>query len=412
MELKSGYKQTEVGVIPEDWSVVRLSVLISELNAGVSVNSVDEKLGLYGHTESVLKTSCILDGYFFPEECKKILPGDIGRAKLNPTKDSIVISRMNTPVLVGECGYVDKDYSYLFLPDRLWQTIIRKEAGVNVRWLAYLLSFGQFSKAIKDTATGTSGSMKNISKETFLGLQVVFPDKREQTAIANALSDVDALIQSLTRLIAKKRQIKQGAMQTLLNPYENGRLKAGWVVKSLGRVAEFINGRAYSLSEWENYGTPVIRLQNLTGRGDEFYYSNLKLPEKQYCVAGDLLFMWSATFGPVIWQGEKAIYHYHIWKIECKPKEIDKMYLYFILDELTERLKRSSSNGGTMLHVTKEKMESIEIHFPPVEEQTRIATILSDMDAEIAALETKLAKYQHIKQGMMQNLLTGRIRLI
>src|SRR5690606_29400124 len=147
------------------------------------------------------------------------LPGDIGRAKLNPTKDSIVISRMNTPVLVGECGYVDKDYSYLFLPDRLWQTIIRKEAGVNVRWLAYLLSFGQFSKAIKDTATGTSGSMKNISKETFLGLQVVFPDKREQTAIANALSDVDALIQSLTRLIAKKRQIKQGAMQTLLNPY-------------------------------------------------------------------------------------------------------------------------------------------------------------------------------------------------
>ena len=135
--MKPGYKQTEVGVIPEDWSIVCLSDLISELNAGVSVNSVDINLGLYGHIESVLKTSCIFDGYFFPDECKNILPSDINRARLNPAKNSIVISRMNTPALVGECGYIDKDYSYLFLPDRLWQTIIRKEAGVNVRWLAY-----------------------------------------------------------------------------------------------------------------------------------------------------------------------------------------------------------------------------------------------------------------------------------
>ena len=89
----------------------------------------------------------------------------------------------------------------------------------------------------------------------------------------------------------------------------------GWGVKRLGETTEVINGRAYKLTEWEDSGTPVIRLQNLTQRGGVFYYSTLKLPEKQYCQNGDLLFMWSASFGPLVWWGDTAIYHYHIWKM-------------------------------------------------------------------------------------------------
>ncbi|CAE6517429.1 conserved hypothetical protein [Nitrosomonas nitrosa] len=404
MELKPGYKQTEVGVIPEDWEIKPLHTML-RANPKYGINAPAVKLE--GDLPVYIRITDISDeGYFAPSE-------KVGVD--NKFSDSYYLEDGDL-VFTRTGASVGKSYLYNPTDGKLVYAgfLIKISPNKEKLFPSYLAQFVKTSVywnwvRVMSMRSGQPGINGNEYGQLLIPLP---PTRIEQAAIANALRDADALIQSLTRLIAKKRQIKQGAMQTLLNPYENGRLKAGWVVKSLGRVAEFINGRAYSLSEWENYGTPVIRLQNLTGRGDEFYYSNLKLPEKQYCIAGDLLFMWSATFGPVIWQGEKAIYHYHIWKIECKPKEIDKMYLYFILDELTERLKRSSSNGGTMLHVTKEKMESIEIHFPPVEEQTRIATILSDMDAEIAALETKLAKYRRIKQGMMQNLLTGRIRLI
>ncbi|HFE3803529.1 TPA: restriction endonuclease subunit S, partial [Escherichia coli] len=277
----------------------------------------------------------------------------------------------------------------------------------------------------------TISANTNINQDSLKDIYLVYPSsKKEQTAIANALSDVDALISELEKLIAKKQAIKTATMQQLLTgrtrlpqfalredgtpkgtkPSELGEIPVDWEVVTLGTASSFINGRAYSLHEWENSGTPVIRLQNLTGRGDEYYYSNLQLPEKQYCKYGDLLFMWSATFGPVIWRGPKAIYHYHIWKIACEVG-YSQSYLFYLLDDMTEKLKRSSSSGGTMLHVTKEKMESTKAAFPSYEEQTAIATILSDMDAEIQALEQRLGKTRQIKQGMMQELLTGKTRL-
>ncbi len=261
-------------------------------------------------------------------------------------------------------------------------------------------------------------------------IKTALPTLQEQTAIANVLSDSDALIDALEQLIAKKQAIKSATMQQLLTgrtrlpafalrpdgtpkgykPSELGEIPEDWEVVSLGDASQFINGRAYALHEWESSGVPVIRLQNLTGRGDEYYYSNLQLPERQYCDFGDLLFMWSATFGPVIWKGSKAIYHYHIWKIECKSGN-NKAFLFYLLGDMTERLKNSSSSGGTMLHVTKEKMESTKSIFPSIEEQTAIATILSDMDNELQALTQKLEKARALKQGMMQQLLTGKIRL-
>ncbi|MCB0257493.1 MAG: restriction endonuclease subunit S, partial [Anaerolineae bacterium] len=100
-----------------------------------------------------------------------------------------------------------------------------------------------------------------------------------------------------------------------------------------------------------------------------------------------------------------------IWKIECKDN-FDKMFLYYLLESMTERLKQKSSSGGTMLHVTKEEMEATKVIFPSPPEQIRIANILFDIDSEISALELKLTKTRQLKQGMMQELLTGRIRLI
>ena len=158
----------------------------------------------------------MVGGKFIPEECKTIVPYDLHRAKLNPCKDRIVISRMNTPDLVGECGYVDRDWPSLFLPDRLWMTRHDSRAPHCVRWLAYLLSSTFLSRAIKEAATGTSGSMKNLAKDALLSVDIPLPIADEQIAIAEILSDMDTEIAVLETKLAKARQIKQGMMQELL----------------------------------------------------------------------------------------------------------------------------------------------------------------------------------------------------
>jgi type I restriction enzyme S subunit len=273
------------------------------------------------------------------------------------------------------------------------------------------------SEIVRKQITSTSSYTTRALTNGRLLSQVILPcppELEEQRAIATALSDVDALIAALDKLIAKKRHLKTATMQQLLTGKKRlpGFGEGKWLTRPQKEVCSYINGRAYQRSEWETYGTPVVRLQNLTGSGDEYYYSNLQLPEHQYMDHGDLIFMWSASFGPYIWKGSKAIYHYHIWKIDCDLEQVDKTFYYYKLVELTENIKKGS-NGSTMAHVTKGEMENFSITLPEdVEEQRAIATVLSDMDAEIAALEARRAKTQAIKQGMMQQLLTGKVRLL
>jgi type I restriction enzyme S subunit len=181
------------------------------------------------------------------------------------------------------------------------------------------------------------------------------------------------------------------------------KIPSGWKLCKQSDVSAFYNGRAYKLSEWETEGTPVIRLQNLTGTGNEYYYSNLKLPEHQYADNGDLLYMWSATFGPKIWQGEKAIYHYHIWKVVCKDDLLDQSFMYYNLDFITESMK-SKTNGSTMLHFTKKGMEEHEILLPPLAEQEKIAEYLSTVDKKIDLIDQKIAETEKLKTGLMQKL--------
>ncbi len=179
----------------------------------------------------------------------------------------------------------------------------------------------------------------------------------------------------------------------------------GWSMQRQGDICEFSNGRAYKLSEWEKEGTPVIRLQNLTGSGKEFYYSNLELPERQYCNSGDLLYMWSATFGPHIWKGQKAIYHYHIWKVTPDEVNLTKDYSYQLLGYKTQEWL-NKSNGMGILHVTKGGMEDLSLTLPPLPEQQKIAAILSSVDDVIEKTQAQIDKLKDLKTGMMQELLS------
>ena len=167
-----------------------------------------------------------------------------------------------------------------------------------------------------------------------------------------------------------------------------GWIPEAWDCVPQSEIVTFHNGRAYKLTEWETEGTPVIRLQNLTGSGDTYYYSNLNLPANQYVNKGDLLFMWSATFGPHIWLGEKAIYHYHIWKVDCSER-VDRSYMFYSLSRFTEEMK-NKTNGSTMLHLTKAGMEKESIALPPISEQKKIASILTAIDDKLLSIKRQI----------------------
>ncbi len=155
-------------------------------------------------------------------------------------------------------------------------------------------------------------------------------------------------------------------------------LPFNWEWRALGEVATLINGRAYKKHELLDEGpTPVLRVGNFfSNRG--WYYSNLKLSEDKYCQKGDLLYAWSASFGPKIWDGEKVIFHYHIWKI-LTSESIDKLYLFYLLAQDSEDIK-SAGNGIAMMHATKGGMEKRLIPLPPMAEQKQIAAILDVAD--------------------------------
>ena len=188
-------------------------------------------------------------------------------------------------------------------------------------------------------------------------------------------------------------------------------LPDGWEWKKLDEVCQFINGRAYKKIELLSEGKyPVLRVGNFF-TNNNWYYSDLELPENKYCDYGDLLYAWSASFGPRIWEGKKSIYHYHIWKIIPDDKLITKEFLYQLLEWDVEEIKADQGTGTTMMHVTKGGMEKLKIQLPPLEEQKQIADILSTADEKLEVLRAKKEKYETLKKGLLQKLLSGEVRV-
>ena len=155
-----------------------------------------------------------------------------------------------------------------------------------------------------------------------------------------------------------------------------------WKEYKLGEICDVINGRAYKQEELLNEGKyRVLRVGNIF-QGNNWYYSDLELPEDKYCNKGDLLYAWSCGFAPYIWEGEKTIYHYHIWKLVEKQSLVNKSFLYYYLIENTKRFL-GGTHGSVMLHLTKKEMEEQFIKLPPLQTQQKIASILKSLDDKI-----------------------------
>jgi type I restriction enzyme S subunit len=325
---------------------------------------------------------------------------------------------MNTPELVGECGYVEADYPNLFLPDRLWMTKNRAGSECCVRWLNYLLSSRPYKTKMKALATGTSGSMKNIAKDSLLSLLIPYPPPPEQRAIATALSNVDALLDGQHQLIVKKRDIKQAAMQQLITGQT--RLPGfhdEWDETTLGSIGECIIGLTYRPDNVVEHGLLVLRSSNIqNGRltYDDNVYVNVKVPNHLVTRRGDILICVrngsrsligkstviddaaaGVTFGAFM-----SVYRTKHWRFIAHA---------FQAHDIQRQIR--DNIGATINQITNKDMKSFHLKLPRDDEQTAIADVLSDMDAELAALEQQREMTRALKLGMMQELLTGRTRL-
>ena len=176
-----------------------------------------------------------------------------------------------------------------------------------------------------------------------------------------------------------------------------------WKREILNDVCTFHNGRAYKQNELLSDGKyRVLRVGNFF-TNDSWYYSDLELDDEKVAVNGDLLYAWSASFGPRFWTGEKVIYHYHIWKIDSF-QQVSKEFLFYFLERDTEKIK-NEVQGGTMVHITKGDMEKREILYPSILEQSKIARLLSLLDERIATQNKIIEKLQSLIKGLNDYIL-------
>lgn len=167
-------------------------------------------------------------------------------------------------------------------------------------------------------------------------------------------------------------------------------------------MASFTNGRAYKQDELLDKGKyRVLRVGNLY-TNDSWYYSNMELDDKYYINKGDLIYTWSATFGPHIWDGEKAIYHYHIWKVELSDY-LDKKFATQLLESDKAKLL-SNTNGSTMIHITKNGMENKQVILPSITEQSCIGKLLRNLDQTITLHEEKQRQLERLKKALLEKM--------
>lgn len=206
------------------------------------------------------------------------------------------------------------------------------------------------------------------------------------------------------RLVAEGKIKKQKSLSERDAEDPAFELPAGWAWARLADVVNVLNGRAYKKEELLDAGTPVLRVGNLF-TSNHWYYSTLSLEEDKYCNPGDLLFAWSASFGPFIWHGERSIYHYHIWKLDFYVKgQLNKHYLYNYLLEQTQEIK-AAGHGVSMVHMTKEKMEKLVVPVPPLAEQHRIVAKVDELMALCDRLEAQQADAGSAHAQLVQALL-------
>ena len=418
MEVRPGYKQTEAGVIPEDWGALPFGRMI-KLQGGYPFQSKDfSDVGV-----PVIRISDIQGGIVHAEGAICHPPIHLSEDFTIRQGDVVVAMSGATTGKVGLFRHLRPAYQN----QRVGKFIVTNKGRTSPCFVEQLVRSSVF--VAKLSVFLEQGAQPNISGRQIESLVFGAPmDIAEQEAIAEVLSDADALIESLEQLLAKKRQIKQGAMQELLTGKQRlPGFSNEWAVKRLGDIGEIAGA---GVDKKIRPAEVPVRLVNYMDvyRKDFIYATDLDhwvtAPSQQArrCAVqkGDVFFTPSSETrddianSSVAMEGiSDASYSYHVVRLRLRePWDLHFRAYAFKTREFFDQAETLCDGSGTRYVISLSKFRGIAIKVPPPDEQTAIASILSDMDMEIAALEAKLAKTRQIKQGMMQELLTGRIRLV
>jgi len=391
----------------DDWEERKLGE-ITEYIKGFAFKSKDYKKSGYRiirvsdlGKESIKNSN---DSIFTSEEIA------IQQKKYKIKQDEIIITTVGSKAemkesAVGRPIIISESLGYLLNQNLV--KIYGKENYSNYFIYSQLLQ-PRYSDYISMIQRGNA-NQANIAINDLWEFQISIPEIEEQQKIGSFFKQLDDTIALHQRKLAKLKELKQGYLQKLFpqNGSKFPQLRfAGfadaWEQRKLGEVATFLNGRAYKQDELLDSGKyKVLRVGNFY-TNDSWYYSNMELGDKYYVDKGDLVYTWSATFGPHIWSGEKVIYHYHIWKVELS-KFLDRNFTLQLLEADKARLL-SSTNGSTMIHVTKGDMESKIVSIPNIDEQKQIGSFFKQLDNTITLHQGKLEKLQELKKGYLQKM--------
>ncbi|MBZ5536969.1 MAG: restriction endonuclease subunit S [Acidobacteriia bacterium] len=410
MEVKPGYKQTEVGVIPEEWEVKTLKSLnfdISDGNYSSKYPSASDfrPIGVpFIRANNIHNMGILADDMRFisQDQHRELLKGHLKK------NDVLITTRGD----IGQVALVPERH----VDSNINAQLVRMNTSnqsVDHRFFAYSLLSKASQKQLGNLQTGSA--LKQLPVGKLIQLRLVLPTLPEQGAIAGALSDVDALIGALDQLITKKRDIKHAAMQQLLTgkrrlPGFHGK----WEVKRFGEVAtprkETVDPRRRGVQEF------CIELEHiepatgkLLGSTSTRVNSSLKSAFREH----DVLFGKLRAYLRKYWLADRSgVCSTEIWVFMPNARVVTGSYLFQLIkgDQFVEAA--STAYGTHMPRCDWNVVKNFEFRLPAIAEQTAIAEVLSDMDAEISALEQRRDKTRALKQGMMQELLTGRIRLI
>jgi type I restriction enzyme S subunit len=434
--MREGYKNTEVGVIPEDWDVKEFQDVMEGFSSGQTPYRGRPE---FYKGDILWITSGELNYNVITDTVEKITTEGAREANLKMIPKGtflFAITGLEAAGTRGSCAITGIEAT----TNQSCMALYPKRGLLNTSYLFhYYVRYGNELAFRYCQGTKQQSYTGGIAKKLPI---IVPPSLAEQTAIATALSDADALINSLSTLIAKKRNIKQGALQKCLNPdfqdlhddpdlkkssnQDNHKNQASdkWEVKEIGGEIDLLTGFPFSSDKYSASGIKLLRGSNIkrgvtdwneeiTQFWDEIS-PNLKpyiLKENDIVIAMDGSLV-GRSFAQLGAQDLPALLLQRVARV--RSTKIDMGYLKeFICSEFFTKHCDSVKTSSAIPHISPQDIRKFKIPIPPTkQEQTRIATILSDMDAEIQALESKLEKYRKINLGMMQNLLTGKIRLI
>lgn len=395
--------------LPKGWRLVALRDCIESIESGVSVNGEDRPA-----TESeagVLKVSAVSGGRFIPAQNKKIVANELARARLNPHAGSLIMSRANTPELVGSIAYVEGAHPNLFLSDKLWQIFLRKNGPISAKWLSVVLSTESYRKQLSDLATGSSRSMQNISQASFFALEVPAPPDHEQRRIVSALNAADRLISLDEQLVAQREARYQSLLHAAFKPVDQQRAK-GWRRVYLGEIFAERDQRSGDLPLLAITGEHGVVPRNDLVRRDTSAEdkSNYKVIRK-----GDIGYntmrMWQGVFGlsahdgivspayTVVTPDHSRILGEFAAHLFSHPRVVHTFHRY------------SQGLVDDTLMLKYPHFSEIRLPVPDIPEQRRIAKALGAQLRELEQLRqlVELRRQQH--RGLMQQLLTGQQRL-